>query len=35
VIYELQAKHYGGLSPAHRKALLQIAASKTATLPPP
>ncbi len=33
VIYELQAKHYGGLSPAHRKALLQIATSKTAAVP--
>ncbi|MEQ1780147.1 MAG: DUF2924 domain-containing protein [Hyphomonadaceae bacterium] len=28
VIYDLQAKHYGGLSPSHRKALLQIAANK-------
>lgn len=33
VIYDLQAKHYGGLSPAHRKALLQIATSKTAVPP--
>jgi Protein of unknown function (DUF2924) len=33
VIYDEQAKHYGGLSPAHRKTLLQIAASKT-TAPP-
>lgn len=33
VIYELQAKHYGGLSPAHRRTLLQIATSKTATAP--
>jgi len=31
VIYDLQAKHYGGLSPAHRRTLLQVAASKTAT----
>lgn len=31
VIYDLQAKHYGGLSPAHRKTLLQIAANKTAS----
>ncbi|MDP3495655.1 MAG: DUF2924 domain-containing protein [Hyphomonadaceae bacterium] len=33
VIYDVQAKHYGGLSPAHRKTLLQIAASKTAVPP--
>lgn len=33
VIYQLQEKQYGALSPAHRKALLQIAASKTATPP--
>ena len=33
VIYDEQAKHYGGLSPAHRKTLLQIAASKTAAPP--
>ena len=33
VIYDLQAKHYGGLSPACRKALLQIATSKTAAPP--
>ena len=33
VIYDLQAKHYGGLAPAHRKTLLQIAANKKATLP--
>lgn len=33
VVYAVQAKHYGGLSPAHRKALLQIAASKTAAPP--
>jgi len=33
VIYDLQAKYYGGLSPAHRKALLQIATSKTAAPP--
>ncbi len=32
-VYELQARHYGGLSPAHRRALLQIATSKTATAP--
>ena len=31
VIYQVQAKHYGGLSPVHRKTLLQIAASKTST----
>lgn len=33
VIYELQAEQYGGLSSAHRRALLQIATSKTATAP--
>lgn len=33
VIYDLQAKHYGGLSPGHRKTLLQIAASKSAAPP--
>ena len=33
VIYDLQAKHYGGLSPAHRKTLLQIAANKKANPP--
>ena len=33
VIYDLQAKHYGGLSPAHRKTLLQIATSKAAVPP--
>jgi hypothetical protein len=33
VIYEFQAKHYGGLSAAHRRTLLQIAASRTVTLP--
>jgi hypothetical protein len=33
VIYDLQAKHYGGLSPTHRKTLLQVAASKTASPP--
>ena len=33
VIYDEQVKHYGGLSPAHRKTLLQIAASKTAAPP--
>lgn len=33
VIHDLQAKRYGGLSPTHRKTLLQIAASKTA-IPP-
>lgn len=33
VIYDLQAKHYGGLSPALRKTLLQIAANKTVTPP--
>lgn len=33
VIHDVQAKHYGGLSPSHRKTLLQIAASKTA-IPP-
>jgi hypothetical protein len=33
VIYDVQAKHYGALSPAHRKTLLQIAASKTAAPP--
>lgn len=31
VIYEVQAKHYGGLSLSHRKALLQIATSKSVT----
>ena len=30
VLYAVQAKQYGGLPPAHRKALLQVAASKTA-----
>ena len=33
VMYDFQARAYGGLSPAHRKALLQIAASKTAAPP--
>ncbi len=33
VIYDLQAKHYGGLSPAHRKTLLKIAASKSVSPP--
>jgi hypothetical protein len=33
VIYDLQAKHCGGLSPAHRKTLLQIAANRKATPP--
>lgn len=31
VIYDVQAKHYGGLSPAYRKTLLQIATNKTAS----
>jgi hypothetical protein len=30
VIYAFQAKHYGDLAPSHRKALLQIAANRTA-----
>lgn len=33
VIYDLQAKLYGGLSSAHRKTLLQVAASKTVAGP--
>lgn len=33
VIYAVQAKQYGHLSPAHRKTLLQIAASKAVTPP--
>jgi len=33
VIYDLQANHYGGLAPAHRKTLLQIAANKKANPP--
>jgi hypothetical protein len=33
LIYDSQVKHYGGLSPVHRKTLLQIAASKTAAPP--
>lgn len=33
VIYDVQAKAYGGLSPAHRKTLLQLAASKTSATP--
>ena len=33
VIYDVQAKAYGGLSPAHRKTLLQVAASRTAAPP--
>jgi hypothetical protein len=33
VIYDVQAKHYGGLSSAHRKALLQIATSKPSVAP--
>jgi hypothetical protein len=33
VIYAFQAQNYGDLSPAHRKTLLQIAASKAVTPP--
>jgi hypothetical protein len=33
VIYAVQAKHFGGLPTAHRKTLLQVAASKTAAPP--
>jgi hypothetical protein len=33
VIYDVQAQHYGGLSPAHRKTLLQVAAKKSAAPP--
>jgi hypothetical protein len=33
VIYDLQANHYGSLSTAYRKTLLQIAASKSASPP--
>ena len=33
VIHDVQAKFYGGLSSAHRKTLLQIAASKTVAPP--
>lgn len=33
VIYEFQAKHYGGLAPAYRKVLLQVATNKTGTPP--
>lgn len=33
VIYDLQAEHYGGLSSAHRKTLLQVAGSKAVSPP--
>ena len=33
VMYDVQARAYGGLSPVHRKTLLQVAASKTAAPP--